>query len=233
MREQFLAQAMKTVEAYIHSVVPALEPLRDDARAAAMAAYMKDRFPFLGIPAPARRLAVKAIPKPDPGDVHEIVRALWLLPEREYHYAALDVLDKAAKKLESAATLELIEELALAKSWWDSVDALAGIGGGIIRRTPEAPDVVRAWSAHGSFWVNRLAILHQNGWGEATDRAVLFRLCLAHAGDDGFFVRKAIGWALRDYARTNPVEVSAFVEANRSRLSPLSAREALKNIAKA
>ncbi len=87
-----------------------------------------------------------------------------------------------------------------------------------------------AWSAHPSFWVNRLAILHQKGWGALTDQKVLFNLCLAHAHHEEFFVRKAIGWALRDYAWTHPQAVQTFVEANRSKLSALSVREALKNI---
>jgi 3-methyladenine DNA glycosylase AlkD len=78
--------------------------------------------------------------------------------------------------------------------------------------------------------VNRLAILHQIGWGATTDETILFKLCLTHAANEEFFVRKAIGWALRDNAWVNPAAVQGFVEANLSRLSALSAREALKNV---
>ncbi len=218
------------VSPYIKAVEAALTPLRDSERAIAMAAYMKNHFPFLGIPAPARRAAVKCIPKPELTAVHAIARALWKQKEREYQYVAVDLLDALAKKLDPLATLALIEELTLKKSWWDCVDALASVGSTILRNKPEARDIVWQWNSHASFWVNRLAILHQNGWREATDKKILFKICLAHANNEEFFVRKAIGWALREYAWADPATVQNFVDANRSKLSTLSAREALKNV---
>ena len=215
---------------FVDAVTAALAPLRDRTRATAMVAYMKGHFPFLGVPTPARRSATKVIAKPEPALVLEIVRDLWRLNEREYHYVALDLLDVMAKKLDPPELLALIEELALDKSWWDSIDGLAGIGSGVLRRAPQTRGVVDRWSAHNSFWVNRLAILHQNGWGAETNPDILFKLCLAHSESKEFFIRKAIGWALREYAWTEPEAVRSFVQANASRLSPLSAREALKNI---
>ena len=137
--------------------------------------------------------------------------------------------DKCASARLSSA-LALIEELTLKNTWWDSVDGFAGIGGGILRCNPFARGIVWDWSAHASFWINRLAILHQNGWGAATDETALFKLCLAHAPSQEFFIRKAIGWALRDYAWVSPAAVQAFVAANHAKLSALSAREALKNV---
>ncbi len=220
----------KSVTTYVNAVEAALTPLRDDARALAMAAYMKDHFPFLGIPSPARRVAVKAIAKPDVAAVPAIVRALWKRNEREYHYVAVDLLGAFAKKLDAPATLALIGELALKDSWWDTVDGLANVGSDLLLRDAHARDIVWTWSAHESFWVNRLAILHQNHWRGATDEKVLFKLCLAHAHNEEFFVRKAIGWALREYAWAKPAAVQAFVETHRATLSALSAREALKNI---
>jgi 3-methyladenine DNA glycosylase AlkD len=219
------------VATYVNAVNAALLPHHDSERAIAMAAYMKNHFPFLGVPMPARRKAVKGIGKPELAAVDGIARALWKRKEREYHYVAVDFLDGMVKKLEPLATLTLIEELTLKNSWWDSVDGLASVGSKVLRLHPDARAVVGAWSAHESFWVNRLAILHQNGWREMTDKKVLFKLCLAHAHNPEFFVRKAIGWALREYAWINPQAVQAFVEANRSKLSALSAREALKNLA--
>lgn len=221
---------MNSVTAYVNAVEATLTPRRNSERAIAMAAYMKNHFPFLGIPAPARRAAVKHIPKPELAAVYAIARALWKRKEREYQYVAVDLIDALAKKLDASATLNLVEELALKKSWWDCVDGLASVASTVIRHSVKARDVVWAWSGHESFWVNRLAILHQNGWGEMTDESVLFKLCLAHAHNDEFFVRKAIGWALREYAWTNPKAVQTFVEANRSKLSALSIREALKNV---
>jgi 3-methyladenine DNA glycosylase AlkD len=219
-----------SVHAYVNAVEAALTPLSDSERAMAMAAYMKHHFQFLGIPTPERRKAIKSIAKPELADAPAIARALWKRKEREYHYVAVDLLASMAKKLDPWATLALIEELALTHSWWDSVDGLVSVGSTILRHHRDARDVVWQWSAHPSFWVNRLAILHQNGWGDMTDKKMLFKLCLAHAHNEEFFIRKAIGWALRDYAWTHPQAVQAFVDANRSKLSALSAREALKNI---
>jgi 3-methyladenine DNA glycosylase AlkD len=225
---------LNSVTAYVNAVEAALTPLRDSERAVAMAAYMKNHFTFLGIPSPARRAAVKPIPKPELATVHAIARALWKRKEREYQYVAVDLLDALNKNLDAPTTLNLIEEFTLKKSWWDCVDGLAGVGSSILRHNADARDIVWAWSAHESFWVNRLAILHQNGWGDMTDEKVLFKLCIshtnAHAHNDEFFVRKAIGWALREYAWTNPKAVQTFVEANRTKLSALSIREALKNV---
>jgi 3-methyladenine DNA glycosylase AlkD len=219
------------IRSYVTAVEAALVPLSDAERAVAMAAYMKNHFVFLGIAAPARRAAVKHIPKPELNLVPAIARALWRRKEREYHYIAVDLLAVVAKKLEASAMLMLIEELALKNSWWDSVDGLASVASTVLRHNASTRNIVWAWSVHASFWVNRLAILHQNAWGSMTDEAVLFKLCLAHARNDEFFIRKAIGWALRDYAWSNAASVRVFVDANREKLSPLSVREALKNIA--
>ena len=218
---------------YRDSVQAVLNPLRDERRAAAMAAYMKGQFAFLGIPTPARRLATKAILRPDPADVHDIVRLFWEQPHREYHYVALDLLAAMAKKLDPQTTLTLIEELSLQNSWWDSVDGFAAIASGVLHRNADLRDIVWRWSAHPSFWINRLAILHQKGWGRDTDTRVLFELCLAHAGNGEFFIRKAIGWALRDYAWVDGAAVQDFATANRDRLSNLSVRQALKNVSRA
>jgi 3-methyladenine DNA glycosylase AlkD len=218
------------VSTYVNAVEAALTPLRDDTRAAVMAAYMKHHAPFLGIPTPLRREAVKAIPKPELSLVHAIARALWQRSEREYHYVAIDLLKRSANRLDPVSSLLLVEALALNNSWWDSVDGLASVASTVLRQHPNARGIVRAWAVHESFWVNRLAILHQNGWGPLTDQALLFELCLAHAHTQEFFIRKAIGWALRDYARHKPNEVRNFVQANRHSLSALSVREALKHI---
>lgn len=221
---------MSLASGYIGAVETALHPLADGERAAAMAAYMQHRFAFLGIPTPVRRKAIKPLRKPDATEVHAIVRKLWMRQEREYHYAALDLLEAMTKKSDPQTTIELIEELALVNSWWDSIDGFAAIASGILRRHPDLRSVVWRWSAHPSFWVNRLAILHQKGWKNQTDCKILFALCLSHAGNEEFFIRKAIGWALRDYAWVNPSAVQSFVQENHATLSTLSVREALKNI---
>jgi 3-methyladenine DNA glycosylase AlkD len=220
----------QSVTTYVSNLETALSALQNSERAVAMSAYMKNQFAFLGVPTPARRAAVKTIPKANIDDLPAIARNLWKRKEREYQYVAIDLLAANTKKIEPQSTLVLIEELALKKSWWDCVDGLAGVGSTLLLQHIQAREVVKLWSAHESFWVNRLAILHQNGWGQKTDQKLLFKLCLTHASNDEFFIRKAIGWALRDYAWKNPDAVKTFVEANRQTLSALSAREALKNI---
>ncbi|MGA8516127.1 MAG: DNA alkylation repair protein, partial [Burkholderiaceae bacterium] len=137
-----------SVRAYLSAVEAALTPLRDNERAEAMAAYMKNHFPFLGIPTPARRKATRGLARPELATVHAIARALWKHNEREYHYVAVDLLATTAEALEPLATLALIEELALKHSWWDSVDGLASVGSTVLRHHPDARDVVWAWSAH-------------------------------------------------------------------------------------
>ncbi len=214
----------------IADVTAALAPHADILQAAKMEAYMKDHFPFLGVPAPFRRAATKPLLKQPTAMVPQIVRDLWALDEREFHYVAIDMLEKAAKALDPGPTLVLIEELAQANSWWDSVDGLANIASGILRRNPDQRRIVERWSGHDNFWINRLAILHQKSWRGETDADLLFSLCLAHAANREFFIRKAIGWALRDYAWFDADAVATFVNEHREQLSPLSVREALKNI---
>jgi 3-methyladenine DNA glycosylase AlkD len=117
------------------------------------------------------------------------------------------------------------------KSWWDTVDALAaGVVGSLVRRHPELRSTMDEWLAGDDLWLTRTAILHQLNHREATDAAWLFAACAARADHRDFFIRKAIGWALRQYARTDPDAVRAFVAAHRDRLSGLSVREALRHL---
>jgi 3-methyladenine DNA glycosylase AlkD len=214
---------------YVDEVIGVLEPLADSQRATAMRAYMKDHFSFLGIPSPTRRKAVKTIAKPHPDDVMAIAQLLWDRNEREYQYVAVDLLSSNVRTLEPKSALKLVEKLAVTKSWWDSVDGLASVGSDLLALHPEELATVERWTVHKNMWVNRLAILHQNGLGSNTDADRLFRICLVHANSPEFFIRKAIGWALRDYAWKNPSAVQTFAATHRDVLSPLSVREALKN----
>lgn len=209
----------------------ALEPLRDPARAEAMAAYMKGHFPFLGIPAPARRAAQKEVlgdwRTPTAAELAAFARAGWGLPEREYQYAAVDVLVRHVRRLmPDEDALALCEELLTAKPWWDTVDLLAArvVGPHALR------PVLERWLTSGDLWLERTAILHQLQYRERTDEAFLFRACLTHAASPEFFHRKAIGWALRQHARVAPDAVAAFVAEHHDELSPLSRREALKHL---
>lgn len=207
----------------------------DPPRAAQMRAYQRDQFDFLGVPAPARRALVKAC---SPRVLEEpallaLADALWALPQREYQYAAIDLLDLHRRRLAFEAVPALLA-LARRKPWWDSVDGLAGVLGRLLRAAgKEAADVhapMDAALADASFWIRRIAMTHQLGWRLETDRARLFGYALALADEREFFIRKAIGWALRDYARWAPDAVAAFLAAQRERFSPLTLREAGKHL---
>jgi 3-methyladenine DNA glycosylase AlkD len=217
------------VAAYVAEVERSLRSLSDPTTAMAMGKYMKDHFAFLGVKSPARRDAVKPIPAPSVEDVLLIAERLWSSPEREFQYVAVDLLHRWVKKLDGEETLIVIERLARQKQWWDSVDGFASVAATVVRRNPELVSTVNRWSTDTDFWINRLAILNQNGQGVATDETRLFSVCLQHASSSEFFIRKAIGWALRDYAWANPSSVREFVSTHRDRFSPLSRREALKN----
>ncbi|OQS10400.1 hypothetical protein B0T37_00720 [Chromobacterium violaceum] len=204
----------------------------DPARAPAMRAYMRGQFDFLGVAAPARRKAAAAwIQSQDTVGADgwlELAEALWRQPEREFHYVAVDLLARHAAGLPASALPRLLA-LATEKSWWDTVDGLAAwvIGAQVRARRELQADMDRL-AGDGDFWLRRVAILHQLYWKRETDVARLFRYCAANAADTEFFIRKAIGWALREYAYTDAEAVRGFVAS--AALSPLSRREALKRI---
>ena len=223
----------------VHSLRSSLLPLADAERAVAMRAYMKNHFVFLGISAPERRKAsaqgIKDLKTADADTLIAIAQGLWTCPEREYQYLAIDMLAKHYRSLrlqDVAVLLELVQ----AKSWWDTVDGLAGIIGDLLRlhldedrQVQEAMDTALL---HADFWVRRIAILHQLGWRELTDKGRLFHYSLALADEKEFFIRKAIGWALRDYAWHDPATIRAFLNEHQEKLSGLTYREAGKNLGK-
>lgn len=203
------------------------------ANATAMRAYMKDHFPFFGIKATERRQLVKEhsalYGMPTIDELPAIARSAFSLPERELHQVAVDLLVKQAKKL-TPDHLPLLEDLITAKSWWDSVDALAvHVVGVILKKYPkEIPKWNKRWIASDDMWLNRTAILFQLNWKQETDQALLFANIERHSAQKDFFIRKAIGWSLRSLAETDPVAVKAFVRSHA--LSPLSEREALRKL---
>ncbi|HUG84648.1 MAG TPA: DNA alkylation repair protein [Euzebya sp.] len=206
----------------------------DAARAKEMSAYMRDRFPFHGLPAPRRRtldrqVAGRGPSRPTHHYLTKVARDCWERPEREYQYFAVDYLRTHHRRLDPAF-LEIGRELVVTKSWWDTVDPLAGGVIGPFLRAHQRVEVMDTWITADNVWVIRTALLFQLGAKDATDTDRLFSYCLQRAGDSDFFIRKAIGWALRQHARTDPTAVSRFVEANRTVLSPLSVREALKHV---
>ncbi|GIE97023.1 hypothetical protein Ari01nite_44880 [Paractinoplanes rishiriensis] len=205
---------------------------RDPVRAEAMAAYMRGQFPFFGVPSPAlrslARTAMAGLPAPTAPELAQIADACWSRPQREFHYFACDYLRKH-QRVASAGFLENARTLITTKSWWDTVDPLATrFVGDLVRRHPSLLPEIDAWSRHDNMWLVRTAILHQLHYADQTDTDRLFAYCTHQAKHQDFFVRKAIGWALRQYARTDPSAVREFVAG--TTLSPLSVREATKHL---
>ena len=208
----------------------ALAPVADTARAPAMRAYMRDQFDYLGIGTPQRRLAARPLLKTlaGSGSANLLAHAwgMWELPHREYQYVALDLIALHWKEFDAADIPQLIE-FARHKSWWDTVDALASIIGKILRHGHDHMD---AAVKDENMWVRRIALLHQLGWRAKVDEPCLFKYSLALAHEKEFFIQKAIGWALRDYARHNPQAIRDFTSKEKGRLSALSYREANKHL---
>lgn len=215
----------------IKAIAFALQDVADPARRAPMAAYMRGQFEFLGIGTPTRRAALKPLYKGmkshSADELMWLARELWNRAEREYQYAAIDLLATHSDKLD-AGHLPFLMELVQSKSWWDTVDAIASVVGKVLRYRHDGMDQA---IVHQNMWVRRVAILHQLGWRDKTDEALLFSYSLQRAHEKEFFIQKAIGWALRDYARHNPRAVREFTVTEKARLSPLSYREANKHFA--
>lgn len=207
------------------------EENRNEANAGPMEKYMKDQFPFLGIKTPLRRELEKrffnetGILK-DPFN-QEFVSGLWEKNEREYQYMALDYLEKSLKKLEKS-DLPFLESLLTTKSWWDTVDALAPKPvGQIAQKYPEViGETIENWANHDNLWLRRAAILFQLKYKQETNEEILFQYILKNADSKEFFIQKAIGWALREYSKTDPASVKGFI--GNSLLAPLSIREGSK-----
>jgi 3-methyladenine DNA glycosylase AlkD len=222
--------------ALLSQIGAALRPLADPVQAVPMRAYMLDQFAFLGIRATPRRQALRSLPRMSAwtaADLLAVAEALWEMPEREFQYVAVDLLAKHHRQLELASLPSLLQ-LVQRRAWWDTVDGLAGVVGDILLRGRAGQtDVQRPiddWLGHPSLWVRRVAMLHQLGWRAQTYQARLFRYALALSPETEFFIRKAIGWALRDYARTQPEAVRAFLVAHGHVLSGLTRREAGKHL---
>lgn len=209
-----------------------LEKLRDPERAVQMAAYMRNKFPFLGISAAPRKKAYHSYLKQavkEKSIDFEFVKRCFDMKEREYHYAGADYL-LAIKELLKPDDLPVIKEFIQTKSWWDTVDILDGAAGAIVQCYPEAKQVMIEWSQDSNLWVRRAAIDHQLLFKEKTDSALLTVIIKNNLGSKEFFINKAIGWSLRDYSKTNPAWVADFIQIHRNHLAPLSIREGSKYI---
>ncbi len=221
------------MHSYILPLKSLFEQNADPAQAAPMKKYMRDQFEYLGIKTPERRELQKQFYKkyglPFVVDLKPILRDLWALPQREYQYAAIGLLGRLAKAIPNEF-ITTIEYLIVTKSWWDTVDSLAGeIVGVHFHRFPKVREkYVARWRKSDNFWLRRTCLLFQLNYKEETDFDLLCNLIRENLGSREFFINKAIGWALRQYVRTDPQAVKKFVKA--TPLHPLSRREAMKHL---
>ena len=197
-----------------------------------MSVYMKTRFSFFGIKTPERRKLTrewwKKFPISSESELLNLANELWNLEQREFHYVGSDTLKKYKSMLTPSA-LNTLKRLIINNSWWDTVDTLAAHPiGQIILNFPETGQIMDTWIEDDNMWVRRTAILHQLQFKIKTNENRLFYYCEKCMDEKEFFIRKAIGWALRQYSYTNMKSVFDFVHAHEDKLSHLSKREAMK-----
>ena len=219
-------------------VTAELKRLADPAKAPAMAAYMKTAQPFFGVPTPIRTAILKQMgdrfAPPDHKSYARSVMALWKLPHREEQYCAI-AFARRYEQFITRASLPLYERMIREGAWWDFVDEIAvnlvGTVYGNFRA--QTRPIIELWIDDEDMWIRRTALLSHLKHKKETDAAQLFKHCLKRAHEPEFFIRKAIGWTLREYSKTDPRAVRAFLMKNRKRLSNLSYAEGSKHLARA
>ena len=196
--------------------------------------------PFFGVTVPrVRRIVSSLVPEHPFADAdawQATLLDIWRrAAKREERYAAVEILNHAGhRRWVTAPVFPTIEELVVTGAWWDFVDAIAShaVGTALANDPAEVSALLRMWSVDPDIWKRRTAILAQLKRGPDIDQALLFDLIEPSIGDSEFFLRKAIGWALRAYSKVEPDAVVGYVAANAERLSPLTKREGLKTLLK-
>lgn len=215
-----------------------LAALADPARAPAMQAYMKSELPYYGVPQPDVRRLCRFIfaehPLASAQELDRIVAQLFAeATHREERYAAIQLAEhRFYSKYQTPARLPLYRRLIVAGAWWDIVDEVAShlVGPLLLKFPDEVRPPIQAWITDQHLWLRRTSIIAQLGHKTATDLDLLTAAIDHNAADSDFFIRKAIGWALRQYARTDPEWVRMFVDEREETLSGLSKREARKHL---
>jgi 3-methyladenine DNA glycosylase AlkD len=218
---------------YLTPLKQAFEKAANEKEAKGMKAYMLNQFEFYGIKTPQRDVLVKAFLKTERiqqyNALEKTVKYMWSQEEREWQYAAIDLLASHIV-LWRASTINLIEYCLTHKSWWDAVD---GIGSDWLPKyfslfAEQQIPVTQKWNRSNNMWLQRSSILFQRSYKKNTNTQLLAEYILYHQSSKEFFIQKAIGWALREYSKTNPEWVLAFLSKNE--IAPLSKREAIKRI---
>ncbi len=218
---------------FIKALSPALFSLGDRKRAIGAQAYMKDIAPFIGVATPERRALVKKIAKtlqaPTSEELGKTARKLWKLDEREFQYAANDLIDIHWKIADKDFLADHVEHLIVTKSWWDTVDGLGSVAISPLTDKYGCEKLIEKWNKAPNMWLNRAAIQHQRGRKYETDVNLVLKYCDDHSDSNEFFIVKAIGWALRDLAKINPRAVRDFLKAHPD-LGRVAVREAERGL---
>ncbi|MCH8569732.1 MAG: DNA alkylation repair protein [Balneolales bacterium] len=222
---------MTNPEDYVKQIERELAAIADPELRPGMEKYMKDKFVFFGIQAAPRREVSLKFMKKDVRPVYSqlpgVIRLLWEKPEREFQYFGTELAVRYVSSFETD-TIVLLEDMITQKSWWDTVDSIAKNLAGVyfLKFPDQRGEVVERWVVSGDLWLQRSALLFQLGYKDKTDETLLFDLIRRLKDHEDFFIRKAIGWALREYSKTAPEAVRSFVDM--TDLSPLSRKEGLK-----
>jgi len=220
------------MHSYIKPITKLFKQSADTENAAGARAYMRNQFEYFGIKAATRQSVSKNYMKkelPAYTELEIIVKELWQFPEREFQYFAIDLM-AAMKKQWTTDIINLIEFVLVNKSWWDTVDhAASDLTGPYFKSFPKQINKITGnWNRSDNFWLQRSSIMFQKQYKKETDTILLSKYILKHSHSTEFFIQKAIGWALREYSKTDAAWVIQFVKQHE--LSALSKREALKRI---
>ncbi|VXB60581.1 DNA-7-methylguanine glycosylase [Flavobacterium sp. 9R] len=206
------------------------------AQSSAMEAYMKNHFPFFGIAMPQRRAILKSVSAEFSDEIKVNARALafqlYEKPQREFHYCAIELLLQHCSKKLQKDDIHWIEQLLLTYSWWDSVDTISKylLGRYLVQFPEQTNKVIEKFSNASNIWLNRSTLLFQLDYKKNTNFTILEAVCEHFKESNEFFIQKAMGWALREYSKINPIAVQNYVI--NTNLKPLSTKEALRIIEK-
>ncbi len=218
---------------YIQPIAQKLRSLADEQRAAGAKAYLKNQFSFIGLNMPDRRKICKEYMRSNPplpvNELALLVKEFGQEDEREFQYFAIELLSYH-KKSWNEEIIHLIEYCITHKSWWDTVDFIANecTGHYFELFSPQKKHITFKWNRSENIWLQRSSLLFQKKYKGDTDLQLLTDYIIHLAGSKEFFVKKGIGWVLREYGKTDSGWVKQFVKDNS--LAPLSKREALKNL---
>jgi len=224
---------MSMIDSYFQDVVRVFERYSDPSIASHQSAYLKNKFVFYGIMTDKRREIQKPFLVksriPELNEIDSVIRLLWEQQYRELHYFAQELLWKY-KRHYDLSYLDLFEFMIENQSWWDTVDFLAQkpVGHLLYLFPDERSKLCTDWIESENLWLQRSTIIFQLKYKSATDTELLARNINALCSTKEFFLNKAIGWALREYSKTNPKWVAQFIDSHD--LSPLSIKEGSKYI---